>query len=579
MALEGEELLQFINSTLPDTLSIDYNSNNKLSQEEADQVTHHLKAICEFPRRYNQSCIIGTCDFYYRSVFLFPCCGYNHAVCEKCLKEHLTNVGLKCPMCRSNIIENVIELQPSQKLNIEFGLSPNEETNFFQNKKHAEIGHYTGYEVLINNSNASVSFKKATFCMKVFIPKNGRNENTMNIRREWVFYKNINLKTQKKIMKLVLWYQENYTNNKFHNEIILWNLICDITAEFKEICCLLKKEFQNKNYMKLYDNFIDCIYNVSKKYLKSNTNENNLDTISLLINREKANYLNISTVRNNNYQNEIDFIDQNCLKFYHTSMNDIKEKIQKFVAKFNCMLNDNILKSEKCVFLNTANICSNMASIHQFIISYLNCSDLDNSLSETNHIEQQYLKYLSEIYNLLFKHLDIYIQSNMNRSKVYSESNINKQIDNLRKKLTYSYNYLMVENTNIRKISFPIISFSNGFIASTQNRLNLIDKCVAHFNNWLLQKLSNSNETISDYIWNFITLEMHYFNNSQKYFHVLSYQTISDIIKSHLVKLKEKVEKILNNLNNSNNLIDNNNLNHRNNGNHNIILPNFNLLS
>ena len=423
-----------------------------------------------------------------------------------------------------------------------------------------------------------ISFKKSNFCMKVMIPKKDRSGSNLNIRREWVFYKNINLKTQKKIMELVIWYQEKYSNNQFHNESILWNLICDITANFKEISCLLKKEFQNENYIKLYQHLIDSIYNLSKKYLKSATNENNPDIVSLLSNKEKENYLNISIVRNNNYQNEIDFINQNSFKFYNTSLKDIKEKSQKFVATFNCMLYDNILKSEKCVFQYTSNICSNLFNIHQFIISYLNLYNLDNSLSEINQLEHQHLKYLSDIYTLSFKYLNIYIQSNMNRSKIYRQSDINKQIIECQQKLTYSYNYLILDNNYIRKISLPIVNYCNGFITSTPNRLNLIDKVMLQFKNWLLQKINNSDKIIQDYIWNFITLEMHYFNNNQKYFHVLSYGTISDIIKSSLIKLKEKVEKILSNLNNSNNLINNSNLNHHNNGSNNITLPNFNLL-
>ena len=145
-------------------------------------------------------------------------------------------------------------------------------------------------------------------------------------------------------------------------------------------------------------------------------------------------------------------------------------------------------------------------------------------------------------------------------------------------KITYSYNYLILDNNYIRKISLPIVNYCNGFITSTPNRLNLIDKVMLQFKNWLLQKINNSDKIIQDYIWNFITLEIHYFNNNQKYFHVLSYGTISDIIKSSLIKLKEKVEKILSNLNNSNNLINNSNLNHHNNGSNNITLPNFNLL-
>jgi hypothetical protein len=242
------------------------------------------------------------------------------------------------------------------------------------------------------------------------------------------------------------------------------------------------------------------------------------------------------------------------------------------------MLYDNILKSEKCVFQYTSNICSNLFNIHQFIISYLNLYNLDNSLSEINQLEHQHLKYLSDIYTLSFKYLNIYIQSNMNRSKIYRQSDINKQIIECQQKLTYSYNYLILDNNYIRKISLPIVNYCNGFITSTPNRLNLIDKVMLQFKNWLLQKINNSDKIIQDYIWNFITLEMHYFNNNQKYFHVLSYGTISDIIKSSLIKLKEKVEKILSNLNNSNNLINNSNLNHHNNGSNNITLPNFNLL-
>jgi hypothetical protein len=277
MSLEGDELQQFINST--NNQSIDYHSDTKLSEEEAIKYIKILKKISEFPRRYNQCCIIGTCDTYYQSLIMFPCCGYNHGACETCLKDYFTSIGVTCPMCRSNMMENIPVLQPQKRLNLDFGLSPNEETHFFQNKKHAEIGHYTGHEVLINNSNATVSFKKATFCMKVNIPKKNKSNPSEN-RKELVFYKNINLKTQKKFMEFVIWYQERYTNNKFDNEDILWNLICKMTYKFKEISTLLKKEFQTKNYIKLYDNFIDSLYNLSKEYLKTNNNNNNVNNVN-----------------------------------------------------------------------------------------------------------------------------------------------------------------------------------------------------------------------------------------------------------------------------------------------------------
>ena len=83
-------------------------------------------------------------------------------------------------------------------------------------------------------------------------------------------------------MKFVIWYQERYTNNKFNNEDILWILICKMTLKFKEISTLFKKEFQTQNYIKLYDNFIDSLYNVSKEYLKTNNNNlNNVNEINL----------------------------------------------------------------------------------------------------------------------------------------------------------------------------------------------------------------------------------------------------------------------------------------------------------
>ena len=117
--------------------------------------------------------------------------------------------------------------------------------------------------------------------MKVNIPKKNKSNPSEN-RKELVFYKNINLKTQKKFMEFVIWYQERYTNNKFDNEDILWNLICKMTYKFKEISTLLKKEFQTKNYIKLYDNFIDSLYNLSKEYLKTNNNNvNDVNEINL----------------------------------------------------------------------------------------------------------------------------------------------------------------------------------------------------------------------------------------------------------------------------------------------------------
>ena len=130
-SLEGDELQQFINST--NNQSIDYNSETRLTEELAIKYIKILKKISEFPRRYNQSCIIGTCNVYYQSLILFTCCGYNHGACETCLKDYFTSVGLTCPMCRSNMIENIPVLQPQQKINLDFGLSPNEETDFFQN--------------------------------------------------------------------------------------------------------------------------------------------------------------------------------------------------------------------------------------------------------------------------------------------------------------------------------------------------------------------------------------------------------------------------------------------------------------
>ena len=58
MSLNDEDLVEFINSTLPDNLSIDYNSNTKLPEEKAEEVLRYLKPISEFPRRLNQTCII-----------------------------------------------------------------------------------------------------------------------------------------------------------------------------------------------------------------------------------------------------------------------------------------------------------------------------------------------------------------------------------------------------------------------------------------------------------------------------------------------------------------------------------------
>ena len=568
MELEGEELLQFINSTLPDTLTIDYHSNTRLSEEESCHVLGQLKRISEFPRCLNRSCIIRTCEDYYQNIILFPCCGYHHGACSQCLKTYFTSTGLTCPMCRSNIIENIPVLQPQQKSNIHYGLSPNENSDLFQGKKHAEIGHYIGHDILINNSNATISFKKSTFCMKVIIPKKSRTRNYSENRRECVFYKNINLETQKKIMEFVLWYQEKYTNNEFHSENILWHLICDITEDFKEITSILKKEFQNENYMKLYDNFIDCLYNLSKKYLKtSSSNINNIDKIELLKNKEKATYLKLSVVRNSNYQDDIEFIKQNTLSFYHTSLTNVKKEMYQFVGKLNCLIEGNNLNSQKSIWEKISGICSSMARVHQFLISYLNSNNLDNSFTENNNLEQQHIRYLPEVYQLLFKSLNLYYQSYVKiRSDVYSDLDIKTKIEQIQTKIYYNYHYYLIDSSNtIRKITIPIINFANGFIPSTENRLNLIDICVLQFKNWLISQLSSDGRMSYD-IWNFIALEMHYFNSTQKYFHILSYETISDIVKSYLQKLKQKVETLINNITNRSNNMNT------------IVLPNFDLL-
>lgn len=585
MSLNDEDLVEFINSTLPDNLSIDYNSNTKLPEEKAEEVLRYLKPISEFPRRLNQNCIIGTSDYYYQSLILFPCCGYNHGACETSLKDYLTNVGVTCPMCRQNMIENIPVLQPQQRLNLDFGLSTNENCDALQSKKHVEIGHYIGHKILIEKNNVSVSFRKSTFCLKVLIPKKNKNVGFQN-RNEWVFYNNMNLKTQKKLMRFVIWYEEQYTNNKFYSENVLWNLICQITEKFKNVSRLFKKEFQNTNYIKLYNNFINSLYNLSNKYLKTNYhtnyNTNNIDNIECIINKERASYINMSVFRNNNYKNDVEFINQNSLLFYNTSINNIKNQFEKYVCKLNYVIQHKNLTSEKKVFEFISNICNSMANIHQFIINYLNYSDLNNSSVDINHLEDQKLGYLSEIYQLLFINLNLQNESYIiNRNINYSNYDINYQMSQITQKINNNYNYLLFDNNNIRKITFPIVKNSYGFIESTLNRLNLIDNCIMTFQNWLLQKLINTNETINNTVWECITLELYYFNNSQKYFHVLSYRTISDIIKSNLQKLKQKVESLidksiihLNNLqinNSNNNILNNNSINNISNNNKNKI--------
>ena len=327
----------------------------------------------------------------------------------------------------------------------------------------------------------------------------------------------------------------------------------------------------------MYNNFINSLYNLSNKYLKTNYHTNNIDNIECIINKERASYINMSVFRNNNYKNDIEFINQNSLLFYNTSINNIKGQFEKYVCKLNYVIQHKNLTSEKKVFEFISNICNSMANIHQFIVNYLNYSDLNNSSVDINYLEQQKLGYLSEIYQLLFTNLNLQNESYIiNRNINYSNDDINYQMSQITQKINNNYNYLLFDNNNIRKITLPIVKNSYGFIESTLNRLNLIDNCIMTFQNWLLQKLINTNETINNNVWECITLEFYYFNNSQKYFHVLSYRTISDIIKSNLQKLKQKIESIINNINNRN-IANRNNINGSNNM-KTIALPNFNLL-
>ena len=61
----------------------------------------------------------------------------------------------------------------------------------------------------------------------------------------------------------------------------------------------------------------------------------------------------------------------------------------QFVGKLNCLIEGNNLNSQKSICEKISRICSSMACVHQFLISYLNSNNLDNSFTENNNAEQQ----------------------------------------------------------------------------------------------------------------------------------------------------------------------------------------------
>lgn len=571
LSLEGIALEEFINSTLPTNLSIDFHSNTRLSESEANQVLTQLAKISEFPRCQNHSCIFGTCGTYYQDVTLFPCCGYNHCACSCCLKQYFTSTGLTCPMCRSNLIENQSLLQPKQKLNLLFGLSPNDNENeLLDGKKHAYIGYYVGHKMILESKNIKVKYKNSSNCIKIIIPKNNQNQ---LIRNEWIFYKNMNLQTQKNIMKLVSWYQDNYSKKSFYSENILWNLVSKRTHYFKEISILLKAECFNTIYIKLYQSFYISLYNFCKKYVKSRSNINGdtsvdinhkLENIILLKNKERHNISLILISRNNNYIDEIQFIKENTLSFYNTCLKEINDLLYKFVGWFSYQIYDNNLNSYKNVWEKVSKMCNSMAQIHQFLLNYLNLHDLDNlqnldNQSQLNCLEEQYKNLLIPIYKLFFKHLKIYCKKYTKNNNSIPDYKIKKSIKLLQKKEKFIYNYWMIDNGyNLRKVSLPVLDLNNGYFLSNENRLNNIDILIAEFKIWLYTQLysisvipnyqnqSNNDSYIND-IWHIVELELHNFISVQNYMRNMSYNTMGSLFKNIFDKLKKKVVLFINN--------------------------------
>ena len=573
LSLEGIALEEFINSTLPTNLSIDYHSNTRLQESEANQVLTQLTNISEYPRCQNHCCIFGTCETYNQNVILFPCCGYNHCACSNCLKQYFTTTGLTCPMCRSNIIENPPLLQPKQKLNLLFGLSPNDnndENELLDNKKHIDIGYYVGHKMILKTKDIKIAFKSSSNCIKIMIPKNNQNQ---MIRSDWIFYKNMNLQTQQNIMDLVSWYQDNYSKKLFYSENILWNLVSKRTHYFKEISILLKAECFNTIYINLYHYFYICVHNFCKKHVKCRSNINGdtsidlnhkLENIILLKNKERKNFLLILISRNNNYIDEIQYIKENTLSFYNTCLKEVNDLLYKFVGWFSCQIYDNNLNCYKNVWDKVSNTCSSMAQIHQFILNYLNLHDLNNlqnldNRSQLNALEEHYKNLLIPVYKLFFKHLKIYCKKYTKTNYSIPDYKIKNSIKLLQKKERFIYNYWIIDNKhNLRKISLPVLDLNDGYFISNENRLNNIDILIAEFKIWLYTQLysisiipnysnqNNNNNYIND-IWHIVELELHNFSSVQNYMKNMSYNTMSSLLKNIFDKLKKKVVLFINN--------------------------------